>query len=172
MIGSSPVTEVLSLRQAMDQLLNESFVGSPFRTLWSRPSTGGTGGSPAFALPLDVYATQDEAVIVAAVPGLKPEDLNVAFHDGILVLSGEIGSVTEGEEAKGATWYLRELWSGRFQRAVNLPFPVDADKAEATWEHGIVRIVLPKAEQAKPRTIPIKTGGTAQAISAGTGDQS
>ncbi len=171
MIGPSPVTEVLSLRQAMDQLLNESFVGSPFRTLWSRPGTGSTGGSPAFALPLNVYATQDEAVIVAAVPGLKPEDLNVAFHDGILVLSGEIGSVTEGEEAKGATWYLRELWTGRFQRAVNLPFPVDADKAEATWEHGVVRIVLPKAEQAKPRTIPIKTGGTAQAIGAGTGNQ-
>ena len=166
MIGSSPVNEVLSLRQAMDQLLNESFVSSPFRTLWSRSGVGSTGGKGTFALPLDVYTTQEAAVIVAAVPGLRPEDLNVAFHNGTVVLSGEIQHEAEREDAKGATWYLQELWSGRFQRAVSLPFPVDLDKAEATWEQGIVRIVLPKAEQAKPKTIPIKAGTTTQAIGA------
>jgi len=171
MIGTSPVNEVLSLRQAMDQLLNESFVGGPFRNLWPRPGAGGSGGTGAFALPLDVYATQDAAVIVAAVPGLRPEDLNVAIHENTLVLSGETKSPIAEEEAKGATWYLRELWSGRFQRAVSLPFPVDVDKANASWEQGIVRIVLPKAEQAKPKTIPIKTGTAAQAIGAGAGGQ-
>ena len=71
------------------------------------------------------------------------------------------------EEAKGATWYLRELWHGRFRRAVSLPFEVDPGKAEASFEHGILRIQLPKAEHAKPQRIPIQAGGATQAIGTG-----
>ena len=64
---------------------------------------------------------------------------------------------------------LRELWSGQFQRTVTLPFEVDASKAEATFEHGIVRITLPKAEWAKPQKIAIKAGsGQQEAIGAGS----
>ena len=157
----------LGLRQAMDQLLNESVVGTPFRSLWSR---GGTGtGQTAFPLPLDVYATEHEVVVVAAVPGMRPEDLQVTYNQGTLTLAGTIQNVAEGEEAKGATWYAHELWSGQFRRSLSLPFEVDADQADASFEHGIVRIVLPKAETAKPKTIAIKAGGSTQAI--GTGSQ-
>ena len=155
----------VGLRQAMDQLFNESFVQTPFRTLWSRPGAG------TWTLPLDVYATEDEAVIMAAVPGLSPENLQITCHQGTVVLSGEIASPAESEEGKGATWYLRELWSGRFQRAVTLPFEVDADKAEATFEHGIVRIVLPKAEQSKPKKIALKVGEAVRAITGGEGQK-
>ena len=159
----------LGLRQAMDQLLNESVVSTPFRSLWSRGGTG-TSGQTAWPLPLDVYATEQEVVVVAAVPGMRPEDLQVTYNQGTLTLSGTIHNVAEGEEAKGATWYAHELWSGQFRRSLSLPFEVDADQADATFEYGIVRIVLPKAETAKPKTIAIKAGDATQAI--GTGGQS
>lgn len=162
----------VSLRQAMDQLVNESFVGgAPFRTLWSRGgATSGTGWS---GMPLDIYATNDEVVVLAAVPGVQPDDLEVSYQDGTLLLSGTLPNVAESEETQGATWYLHELPAGTFRRAVSLPFAIDADKAQATFAHGIVRIVLPKAEAAKPRKISIAVGGTNQAIgSGGEGTQS
>ncbi len=157
---------VVSLQQAMDQLFNESFVGgTPYRTLWSRG--GGGGGTAWSGMPLDVYATSDEVVILAAVPGLRPDSLDIAFHQGTLVLSGTLPNVAEDEEAKQATWFLHELPYGTFRRAVSLPFAVDADQAQATFENGVVKIVLPKAEAAKPKTIPVRIGGAGQAIAAG-----
>ena len=153
---------LVSLRQAMDQLFEESFVGAPYRTLWSRGVANGWSG-----MPLDVYATNDQVVILAAVPGLRPDDLQITFQQGTLLLSGQIGNVTETEEAKNATWYLHELSHGQFRRSVTLPFPVEADQAQATFEHGVVRIVLPKAETARPKTIPIRAGGTTEAIGVG-----
>ncbi len=162
----------VSLRQAMDQLFNESFVGgAPFRTLWSRgDATSGTGWS---GMPLDIYATNDEVVVLAAVPGVEPDNLQISYHEGMLLLSGTLPNVAESEETQGATWYLRELPAGTFRRAVSLPFTIDVDKAQATFAHGIVRIALPKAEEAKPRTISISVGGSNQAIGTGsTGTQS
>src|SRR5918997_3503230 len=168
MVTTPLSNEFVGLRQAMDQLLNESFVGTPFRSLWSRGGTGASGQT-AFPLPLDVYATEQEVVVVAAIPGMRPEELQVTYNQGTLTLSGTIHNVAEGEEAKGATWYAHELWSGQFRRALSLPFEVDADHAEASFAHGIVKIVLPKAETAKPKTIAIKAGGAAQAIGSGAG---
>ena len=154
-------TEFGTLRQAMDRLLDEAFVGRPFRTIWSR------GGNTIQPMPLDVYATENEVVILAAVPGMRPEDLEVtAFHNTV-TLSGTVADVAESEEAKNATWYLRELWGGQYRRSLTLPFAVAPDKAQATFEHGVVRIVLPEAEQAKPRKIAIQVG-SAQAIGAGS----
>ena len=152
----------LGLSQAMDRLINESVVGTPFRSLWSR------SGSPvAQPLPLDVYATDEHAVILAAVPGMRPEDLELTVHQDTVSLAGTIGNVAESGEAKNATWYVHELWSGQFRRSFTLPFPVDADKAEASFDRGILRVVLPKAETAKPKKIAIG-GGTTQAIAGGS----
>ena len=160
MVSTFPLMQdFVSLRDAMDQLLEDSFTAGRGQR--------GTSGAVARPMPLDVYATQDEAVVVAAVPGMSPEDLEVTINQGTVTLSGRIGNVAESEEAKGATWYLHELWHGQFRRAVSLPFEVDAAKTEATFEHGILRIRLPKAEQAKPKKIEIKAGGSAQAIGAG-----
>jgi HSP20 family protein len=126
-------------------------------------------------MPLDVYATADQAVITAAAPGMRPENLEVTVHQNTVAISGAIGSVSETEEAKGATWYVHELSSGRFQRSVTLPFPIDADHVEATVEHGIVRIVAPKAEHAKPRKIAVTASASdasrPEAIAAGSGSK-
>ncbi|MEA2529705.1 MAG: hypothetical protein QOG89_1349 [Thermomicrobiales bacterium] len=165
MINTSPVNEFVSLRQAVDQIFHDSFVG-PYRTLWSRTPNGTGNGATVWPLPLDAYATSDEFVIVAAVPGMRPDDLDISFHQGTVVLSGKVANVVESEQGKTSSWYLHELWHGAFRRAVTLPFEVDADKAEATWENGIVRITLPKAEKAKPKKIAIQVGAQPAAIAA------
>jgi HSP20 family protein len=116
---------------------------------------------------LDVYATPDEAIVIAAMPGLNPQDLEITYTQNTLTLSGSVPSAVDSEQGQNATWYLRELWSGQFQRTVTLPFEVDASQAEATFEYSIVRITLPKAEWAKPQKIAIKAGSGQQAIGAG-----
>src|SRR5436190_1353515 len=136
---------LIGLNQVMDRFLNESLSGIPFRTLWSQ-SGSGSNGRVAYPLPLDVYATEEEAVIVAAVPGMNPEDLDLTVHQDTVTLSGTIRNVAESEETKQATWYVHELWSGQFRRSFTLPFPVDADQAQASFEQGILRVTLPKAE--------------------------
>ena len=149
------------LRDAMNQLLEDSFV----------PNRGGRGrvnGTMVRPLPLDVYATQDEAVIIAAVPGMGPQELEVTIDQNVVTLAGAVPTAAESEQGKGATWYLHELWHGEFRRSVTLPFEVDAAKAAATFENGIVRIALPKAERAKPHRIEVRsTAGQSEAIEAG-----
>jgi HSP20 family protein len=148
----------------MNQLLQDSFI----------PSGGGrfpwSTGAMARPMPLDLYATPDEAVVIAAVPGLNPQDLEITYTENTLTLSGSVPTAVDSEQGKNATWYAHELWSGQIQRTVTLPFEVDASKAEATFEHGLVRIALPKADWAKPHKIAIKAGHGQQAI--GTGSRS
>lgn len=149
-------SEFVSLRDAMDRFLNEGVSGSPFRTLWSA-ANGETGQRP---LPLDVYATADEVVIVAAAAGLNPDEVSISVDQKTVTLSGQIPNAAVSEEGKSATWYLHELPSGTFQRSVSLPFEVDVSGADAVFEHGILRLRLPKAEQARPQEIKVRVGGT------------
>jgi HSP20 family protein len=159
-------SDFVLLRDAMNQLLQDSFIPSGGSRLpWSTGS-----GAMARPVPIDVYATPDEAVVIAAVPGLNPEHLEITYTDNTLTLFGSVPGAVDSEQSKNATWYVHELWSGQFQRTVTLPFEVDAGKAEASFEHGIVRITLPKAEWAKPQKIAIKAGSGQQAI--GTGSRS
>jgi HSP20 family protein len=156
-------SDFVQLRQAMQELLQDSFVPSGGSAhLWSTGS-----GAMARPVPLDVYATPEEAVVIAAVPGMSPEHLEITYTDSTLTLSGSLPGVAESEQGQHVAWYLRELWSGQFRRTVTLPFEVDASKAEASFEHGIVRITLPKAEWARPQKIAIKAGSGQQAIGAG-----
>jgi len=142
-----PFREAISLRDAMDSLLQESFV---------RP-----GGMPAqagyAAMPLDVCEAEDEFVVKAALPGIKPEDVQITVQGDTLTIRGE--SKAE-EEKKGERWHLRERRSGSFQRSVALSSPVDPDKARAHFEHGVLTLTMPKSEAAKPRQI--KVNGTSQ----------
>jgi HSP20 family protein len=167
MVSQFPLSsDFVHLRDAMQQLLQDSFVPSGgSRYGWST-------GFRARPLPLDVYATPDEAVVIAAVPGMSPEQLEITYTQNTLTLSGSVPSAAESEQGQNATWYLRELWAGQFQRTVTMPFEVDASRAEATFEHGIVRITLPKAERAKPRKIAIKPGSSQEAIGAGATSES
>jgi HSP20 family protein len=146
--------EFVSLREAMDHLLSESFVGSPFRSIWS---SGVANGNVRIALPLDVYADEDEVVVIAAIPGLRPEDIDITVNQNVVTLSGTLHNAAASDEAKQATWYLHELPHGTFQRTVTLPVEIDAGQADATFEHGILRLSLPKAEQARPKQIRVRS---------------
>ncbi len=164
MVSQFPLgSEFVHLREAMHQLLQDSFVPSGGSRYGTRPGTR----AMRWPVPLDVYATPEEAVVIAAVPGMSPEHLDITYTQNTLTLSGSMPSAAESEQGQGSTWYLRELWSGQFQRTVTLPFEVDASQAEATFEHGLVRIVLPKAEWAKPHTIAITARSGQEAIGAG-----
>jgi HSP20 family protein len=164
MVDTFPLgQDFVLLRDAMRQMLQESFVPSGgSRYGWSNGSQAMT-----WSLPLDVYATPEEAIVIAAVPGMSPENLEITYTQNTLTLSGSVPSAAESEQGQNATWYLHELWSGQFQRTVTLPFEVDAAQAQATFEHGIVRITLPKAEWAKPQKIAIKAGSGQQATGTG-----
>jgi HSP20 family protein len=159
-------SDFVLLRDAMTQLLQDSVVPSGgTRSSWSNGSR-----TMVRPIPIDVYATPDEAVVIAAVPGLHPENLEISYAENTLTLSGSVSGASESEQGQQATWYVRELWSGKFQRSLTLPFEVDASKAEATFEHGIVRITLPKAEWARPQKIAVTAGSSQQAIGAGSRD--
>src|SRR5215212_11640485 len=134
-------SDFVLLRDAMNQLLQDSVVPS------GGSHSGWSNGSRATARPMpwDVYATPEEAIVIAALPGLNPDQLEITYTENTLTLSGSVPSAVDSEQGKNATWYVHELWSGQFQRTVTLPFEVDADKASATWDNGIVRLTLPKA---------------------------
>lgn len=142
-----PFGEMLSLRDAMGQLFEESFV-NPARM-------GGRGN--ALGMAVDVSETQDSFVVDAVVPGLKPEDLDITIQDNVLLIRGE----TRQEQQTGdkqANYHVMERRFGRFSRAVSLPTAVNADQVRATLEHGILHLEIPKAEQVKPRKITVSNG--------------
>jgi HSP20 family protein len=143
-----PFRDVVSLRDAMNALLQESFV---------RPASLLSQDGSA-VLPVDVSETDNEFVIRASVPGVKPEDVQITVQGDTLTIRGESKSE---EEKKGERWHLRERRCGAFQRSLALGTPVEADKAQAHHDHGVLTLTLPKAEAAKPRQI--KVGGPARA---------
>jgi HSP20 family protein len=169
MMRSPLLNELFSLRNTFDQFLRENPFGDAFDTLWTRSAT--SGGAVARPMPLDIYATDDDVFLVSAVPGMHPEDLNLSVQKNTITLSGTVQSAIDSEEGKNATWYLRELASGSYERSITLPFPVDADRADAQFENGILRVVLPKAEASKPKQIAIQTGRS-QAIEANSTEKS
>jgi HSP20 family protein len=145
--------DFVSLRDAMDRFFSDNIASSPFRGLWS--ASGPSGRMP---LALDVYGTKDEVVLIAAVPGVRPEDIEITVNQNTITLSGVVPNAAQSEEAAGATWYLHELSHGSFQRSITLPMEVDSTRADATFEQGILRLRVPKAEAAKPKRIEIRSG--------------
>jgi len=139
-----PLTELMSLRQAMDRLFEDSFL-RPSRFL----SVFGEAATPA----LDVYQTPNEVVVKAAVPGLKPEDLTIDITGETLTIKGEHKAQ---EEVKKEDYLYQERRYGAFSRSVLLPSGLKPDKAEATIEDGVLTITIPKAEEVKPKTIKVR----------------
>jgi HSP20 family protein len=137
----NPLSEFVSLREAMDRLFNESLV---------RPN----GSLGRMSPPYDMYETEDGLTFRFAAPGIRPEDVEITVVQGTITVKGIYPQ--PGEEQKGWIWHVRGLpQGGEFQYAFRLPTAVDADRAEATFEHGVLTLFLPKAEAAKPRRIQI-----------------
>jgi HSP20 family protein len=138
----SPFGELMTLRQAMDRLFDDDY--RPFRWM--------SGGLDGPALPLDVTTTVDAVTIEAALPGIKPEDVDITVENGTVRISGKTADERKADEG---SYVLQEIRRGSFSRTVTLPNGLEPDKATATFEHGILRLEIPKAEQLKPRQIKI-----------------
>ena len=136
-----PVREMMGMRELMDRAFDDFF---------SRSTLGSEGYG---VVNLDLIQTDDDVIVKASVPGVKPDDLTISVTGDTLTIRGE---VKEDKEINEGNYHIRELRAGSFARSVLLPGPVVADKAKAEFENGILRLTLPKAEEIKPKTITVK----------------
>jgi HSP20 family protein len=143
-----PWGDIVSLREAMNNLLEESFV---------RPRPGISGPGMASSLALDVKETPEKFIVSASVPGVPESDIDISILGDTLRIRGQRKEETE-ETGEGSRWLLRERRFGLFERTVSLPMAVEADQATASFKDGVLTIELPKAEAARPRTIPVRAG--------------
>jgi HSP20 family protein len=128
----------------MDRLFEESFV---------RPG-GGRLAPAGMEIPaVDMYQTDDAVVVKSAIPGIKPEDIDISITGDTLTIRGE---TKVEEEVNEENYMRRERRYGSFCRSLALPLPVVTDKAEAEFENGVLTLTLPKAEEVKPKAIKIK----------------
>jgi HSP20 family protein len=147
----SPLRHVSNLRDEVDNLFNLAF-GCLV------DSHGGNGNGREQQLlegwfpPVDVYEDKDNLLVKAELPGLKKEDIEISLHEGFLSVSGER---KEEKKSENGGVYRSERWTGRFHRTISLPCAVVADKIKATYKEGVLEVTLPKAEEAKPKQIPI-----------------
>ncbi len=114
----------------------------------------GTFESGRWPIPIDVLSEGEDVVVRASLPGLKPEDISVTLEDRLLTIQGE---TAEDSEVEKGDYLLRERRVGRFSRSLRLPTSVDADKAEPTYENGILTINIPRQESSKTRRLEVKT---------------
>jgi len=142
-----PFAELMSLRQAMDRLFEDSFV-TPFRFI----STTDT----SLATPIDVYHSDKDMVVKVALPGVKPEDVDITITGDTLSIRGE----TKAEEkVKREDYLYHEHRYGAFSRSVVLPSGLDTDKSEASLENGILTLTIPKSAHIKPKPVKVKAKG-------------
>jgi HSP20 family protein len=125
-----------------------SFFDMPFASGFGRAGQLFTGWSPA----LDLYESGDHFVAVAELPGMRKDAIDISLHDGSLTISGERKRESDknGEAAQRTERYV-----GTFRRSIVLPTRVDPSKVTATYQDGILKVTLPKAEEAKPKQIQV-----------------
>lgn len=119
-----------------------------------RPTARTAYGAPSPSLNLNVSESEDGYSIEAAVPGVKPEDVEIKVKDNILTISG---SFATREQDEGERYIRREISSGSFERSLRLGPTIDVDKVEASFENGLLSLTLPKRAEAKARMIEVAT---------------
>ena len=138
-----PYREMAALRDMVSGLFSDA---SP------RGAFFNTGNSVS-ALPLDVSETSDDFVVEANLPGVNPDDVQITVHGDTLTIRAQVHSE---DEKSGKNWLVRERRGGVFQRSLTLHAPVDSNRAAASFDHGVLTLKLPKAEEAKPKTIKLQ----------------
>lgn len=140
-----PFRELATMREAMGRLWEDSYP-------WTfRLATVGDG---ALLPAVDIYETGSDLVVKAALPGVKPEDLDVNITGNMLTIKAETKSEQETEDEK---YHRKECYYGAYARTLTIPDSLKADKAEANLENGLLTLTIPKAKEAKPKTIKVKT---------------
>ncbi len=150
MIRHSPLYDVLSVLDSFNQATR-----LPMQSNRSSQSSNGENG---WGMLIDCYATNDQAVVLAALPGIHPDDTNVSVDQDTLTITGVVtgGRKQQDEQGDPVTWYLSEIPRGSFERRITLPFQIDEEHVEAQFSNGMLRIVLPKLEASKPRKVSVQ----------------
>ena len=140
----SPLGDVVSLREAMDRLFEDSV---------SRPNGGwSTVAAGQVVVPVDLWETKDAYHLRADLPGLSPDDIEINATGDTLTISGE---TKPSNDLTDEGWLRQERRSGKFTRSFTIPMQIDPTKVEAKFQNGVLELVLPKAENVKPRSIKI-----------------
>lgn len=143
-----PFREMVSMRRAMDRLMENSLADE-------RDMTSEWG------LALDVLEDENEFVVKASLPGIKPDDLDITYNKGTLTIRGEIKD--ESETTKGQ-YHLRERRYGTFTRSITLPASVKSEDIQADYHDGVLELKMPKSEEVKPKRIPIQANSASRVI--------
>ena len=139
----TPLSDVVSLREAMDRLFEDSFI---------RPNGWASNGQQHLAVPVDLWETKDAYHLRADLPGLAPEDIDINATSDTFTITGETKPSTD---VTNEGWLRQERHFGKFARSFTVPMQIDPNKVEAKFRNGVLELVLPKAENVKPRSIKI-----------------
>jgi HSP20 family protein len=140
LVRFDPLRELMDMRRSWDRLFDDNFFA---------PASINGHGAPL----VDLYQTENEVHVKAAVPGVKPEDVDIQVSGDMLTIKAETQQEEEKEEA---TYHMRERRYSSFARSILLPTAVKADKAQAEVSDGILHVTLPKAEEAKAKVVKVK----------------
>jgi len=146
-----PFRDMVIMRNSMDRLF-DSYFGT---------ETQGWNQQVNWSLALDVVEMQDEFVVKASLPGVKPEDVEVTFSENTLTIKGELQAEEEKEDSR---FHLRERRYGSFSRSLTLPRGIQGDAIEASYDAGVLTLRLPKREEIKPKRIAVHSTEPAKMI--------
>ena len=138
-----PFRDLSDIRSEMNRL---------FDTVFGRSVPMGVHEG-VWAPAVDMYETKNDLVVAVELPGVNEKEINLSITGDVLTLRGERA---QSEEVKQDSFHRGERWVGKFERTLPLPFPVQADKVNATYRDGVLTIRLPKAEEIRPREIKIE----------------
>jgi len=141
--AGEPVPELYSSLHRLNRIMDEALTG------WN----GGTLAS-AWTPSCDVFEDKENLKIVLELPGVKPEDVKISVENQILTIRGEKKQIAEENSER---WHRYERTYGSFERTFTLPSSVDADRVQATVDHGVLTVTLPKSEKSKPKEIPVRS---------------
>jgi HSP20 family protein len=131
--------------------------------LW-RGFGGYREGAEDWNIAVDVIQKPEEIVVKASLPGVKPDDIDVIVEDNVLALKAQRTSETE---ENGTSYLVRERTTGSYYRALRLPDTIDTGKIQSEYEHGVLTITLPRAEEKKPKRIKVAVRNGSKQIEAG-----
>ena len=142
-----PFQDLLAIQDEMNQVFGRARQGQ--------------GGGRVWAPALDISERKDAYVVTVEVPGVNADDLDITLEDGLLTIQGERQFTSESSEQQ---YHRVERRYGSFRRSITLPSQVQADAIEASFENGVLEVVVPKAEEAKPKKITVRAGGGRQQV--------
>ena len=136
----NPFREMATMQSALDRMFEDNWRG--FQSL-----------REGFSLPIDVHETDEGYTVHANLPGVNPDDIQITINDGALHISGE---VIKNDVDENTRVLMEERFYGKFNRSISLPQTVSVDDVAAAFNHGVLTLTLPKAPEARPRTIKVQ----------------